>query len=220
MLKKLLILLCILPVCVGIAFVFYQSSQKATEKALNGIIPYQSSTGGEACLGDLKERDIQFMNLGTSVETDICTIYDAVKIRNFPNTKMSGAIILNCQTAIDLFDWFEEMGAKDIKHMGSYNCRKIRGSSSFWSQHSFGSAVDISHINGASLKEDWFTDNDNSKYLKQAGKSACNYFANVLTPDTNAAHHDHFHLDNGPRFGSCGPKWINLINKLGSYFLN
>ena len=102
--------------------------------------------------------------------------------------------------------------------MGSYNCRKMRGSSHFWSQPSFGSAVDISHINGASLKEDWFANNENSKYLKRAGKDACHYFSNVLTPETNAAHHDHFHLDNGPRFGSCGPAWINFMNNVANYF--
>ncbi len=218
MLNKVLILLLILLGAVGIAFFLYQSNQKPLEKALSRIIPYQSGTGGEACLADLKERGIEFKSLGTSAENEICTIYDAVKIRKFPNTKMSGAVTLNCQTAIDLADWFEEIGAKEVKHMGSYNCRKIRGSSHFWSQHSFGSAVDISHINGASLKEDWFEDNENSKYLKQAGKDACHYFSNVLTPETNAAHHDHFHLDNGPRFGSCGPAWINFIKNAANFF--
>ena len=95
--------------------------------------------------------------------------------------------------------WFEEIEAKEVEHMGSYHCRKIRGSTRTWSQHSFGSAVDISHINGASLKDDWFKDNDKGRYLREAGKAACNYFPNVLTPDTNAAHHNHFHVDNGPR---------------------
>ena len=218
--KKLLILVAILLVGAGIAFLLYQSNQKAVEKALNRIIPYQSFTGGEACLADLEERGVKFKSLGTSAENDICTIYDAVTIRNFPNTKMSGAVTLNCQTAIDLADWFEEIEAKEVKHMGSYNCRKVRGSSHFWSQHSFGSAIDISHINGASLKEDWFKNNENSSYLKQAGKDACHYFSNVLTPETNAAHHDHFHLDNGPRFGSCGPAWINLINNTANFFFN
>ena len=220
MLKKVLIIPVILLALLGIALLLYHSNQRAIDKALNRIIPYQSGTGGEACLADLEERGIDFKSLGTSAENDICTIYDVVKIRNFPNTKMSGAVTLNCQTAINLADWLKEIGAKEVKHMGSYNCRKMRGSSHFWSQPSFGSAVDISHINGASLKEDWFANNENSKYLKQAGKDACHYFSNVLTPETNAAHHDHFHLDNGPRFGSCGPAWINFINNAANYFLN
>ena len=220
MVKRILILFVLILTTVGLLLLFYESKHGTIEKALNRIIPYQSSTGGEVCLADLKERGIKFKSLGTSAENDVCTIYDAVRIRNFPNTKMSGAVTLNCQTAIDLADWFEEIGAKEVKHMGSYVCRKIRGSSHFWSQHSFGSAVDISHINGASLKEDWFKENENSKYLKEAGESACHYFSNVLTPDSNAAHHDHFHLDNGPRFGSCGPAWINFINNAANYFLN
>ena len=223
MVKRILtvwLLFVLLVIAVGMFLLFSESKYGVLEKVRNRVAPYQFSTGGEACLVKLKERGIKYRNMGTSAENDVCTIYDAVRIRNFPNTKMSGAVTLNCQTAIDLADWFEEIGAKEVKHMGSYVCRKIRGSSHFWSQHSFGSAVDISHINGASLKEDWFKENENSKYLKQAGKDACHYFSNVLTPDSNAAHHDHFHLDNGPRFGSCGPAWINFINNAANYFLN
>ena len=65
------------------------------------------------------------------------------------------------------------------------------------SEHSFGSAVDIASINGISLRTEWTKNSANEEYLRQAGKAACNHFANALTPDYNAAHHDHFRLDNG-----------------------
>ena len=111
---------------------------------------------------------------------------------------------------IDIADWFEEIEAEDVQHMGSYNCRKI-ANTDIWSQHSFGTALDIASINGASLKKDWFTDSTKSEYLREAAFVACDYFANVLTPDYNAAHHDHFHLDHGPRYSSCDPEWYTFL---------
>ena len=67
------------------------------------------------------------------------------------------------------------------------------------SQHSFGAAVDIASINGASLKSDWQEEAEKGEYLRDSAKAACEYFSNVLTPDYNAAHYDHFHLDHGLR---------------------
>ena len=43
------------------------------------------------------------------------------------------------------------------------------------------------------------------KKLKKVAESACEHFSNVLTPDTNSLHKNHFHFDNG--FGNrCGAK--------------
>ena len=38
---------------------------------------------------------------------------------------------------------------------------------------------------------------------KRCGASACKRFRTVLSPDYNAAHHDHFHFDMGGRGGFC-----------------
>ena len=202
MMKKILtvwLLFVLLVMAVGVFLLFSENNHKVVQKVINRVTPKQFSTGGEACLTELTERGITFKSMGTSAENDICVIHDAVKIRNFPNTKLSGSVLLNCQTAIDFANWLEEIEAKEVEHMGTYNCRKIRGSTRTWSQHSFGSAVDISYINGASVKDDWHKDNDKGRYLRKAGKAACNHFPNVLTPDTNHDHHNHFHIDNGPR---------------------
>ena len=65
------------------------------------------------------------------------------------------------------------------------------------SEHSFGSAVDFASIDGISPRTEWTKNSANEEYLRQAAKAACNHFAKALTPDYNAAHHDHFRLDNG-----------------------
>ena len=38
---------------------------------------------------------------------------------------------------------------------------------------------------------------EKGKLLSNASKVACKYFSNIITPSSDAAHHDHFHFDNG-----------------------
>ena len=153
---------------------------------------------GEACLKALEKKSVNFSRLGNLQGEAPCGIENAVRIEGFSTTDISGPLTLSCGTALSLASWFEDIGAKKVTHMGSYNCRTIRGSN-IMSQHSFGAAVDIASINGASLRSDWQDEGKKGKYLKYSAKVACRYFSNVLTPDYNAAHHDHFHLDHGLR---------------------
>ena len=55
----------------------------------------------------------------------------------------------------------------------------------------------IRYIDGANVKIDWNRNTEKGQILKKAYKVACNYFNNILTPDSDQAHHDHFHFDNG-----------------------
>ena len=169
---------------------------------------------GEACLKVLEEKKVNFSPLGNMQDKKPCGIENAVRIEGFYATKLSGPLTLSCMTALSLANWFEDIGAKQVTHMGSYNCRKIRGSS-IMSQHSFGAAVDIAGINGASLKSDWQDEGEKGKYLRDAATAACDYFSNVLTPDYNASQHDHFHLDHGLRL-TCPRKPKNQHYRLAN----
>lgn len=97
-----------------------------------------------------------------------------------------------------------------FEHMGVYNCRRMRGgSSNAWSQHSTGNAIDISAVvledgRRISLIDDWNGNADEARFLRQIRDDACDVFAVVLSPDYNAAHADHFHLDQGGNWaGIC-----------------
>lgn len=68
------------------------------------------------------------------------------------------------------------------------------------SENSFGLAIDISAIDGAVVSKHWKGKGARGKKLKEAARSACTYFSNVLTPLSNRLHHDHFHLDSGIGF--------------------
>ena len=177
----------------------------------NSMRPLLLDGGGQQCINSLNSKQVQFQKLGDTGTQD-CPVLNAVKINSFQNTKISSPFILSCPTADRVASWLEDIGASSIRHMGTLNCRKRRGGS-LYSEHSFGTAIDISHINGASVKEDWGKNTEEGDILAKATKSACMYFSNVLTPDTNKLHHDHYHLDTGVGFGCEVGKFATLILK-------
>ena len=69
--------------------------------------------------------------------------------------------------------------------MGSYNCRTI-ARSKIYSEHSYGTAIDIADIDGANVKLDWSKDTKKGEILNNAYNVACKYFNNILTPSIEA----------------------------------
>ena len=75
------------------------------------------------------------------------------------------------------------------------------------SEHGFANALDIAVFELADgtrirVKDHWHSDGSwfgrrAAGFLRDVGRSACNSFMVVLTPDSDAAHHDHFHFDAG-----------------------
>ncbi|WP_343527283.1 extensin family protein [Sphingomonas sp.] len=92
-----------------------------------------------------------------------------------------------------------------IAHLGSYNCRRISGrSSSDWSEHASANAVDIAGFRLGDgrriiVVRDWDDDGAVGRFLHRVRDDACGLFATTLSPDYNAAHADHFHLDQAYR---------------------
>lgn len=89
----------------------------------------------------------------------------------------------------------------EILHFGSYSCRTIRGSSKA-SEHATANAFDISGFKFKSgkiinLKSDWSSQGAKSAFLREVRNGACDYFNLTLSPDYNADHADHFHVDMG-----------------------
>lgn len=154
--------------------------------------------GGENCLDALEQTEALFKSLGNQ-GTDSCPIKNAVRISKFKDTTLSSSVILSCPTALDTANWLEDISAKHITHMGTLNCRERRGSG-LMSEHSFGVAIDISEIDGAIVSEHWKDNGSKGEKLREAASSACKYFSNVLTPETNRLHHNHLHLDSGIGF--------------------
>lgn len=99
-------------------------------------------------------------------------------------------------------------GLARIEHLGAYSCRRLYGRDEGpWSEHATGNAVDIAALvlddgTRISLLADWNGgDPDKVLFLRRVRDGACRSFATVLSPEYNAAHRDHFHLDMAGRWG-------------------
>lgn len=92
-----------------------------------------------------------------------------------------------------------------IEHLGSYSCRRIYGrDEGRWSEHATADAVDIAGFRledgtRISVLDDWDEGGAKAAFLRDARDGACDLFATVLSPDYNAAHRDHLHLDQAER---------------------
>ena len=94
-----------------------------------------------------------------------------------------------------------------IEHFGTYNCRRIAGSRS-WSEHARAAAIDVAGFRLADgtrirVSRDWRGDGAKARFLRQVRDGACGLFATTLSPEYNAAHADHLHLDQASR-GALG----------------
>ncbi|MED5546517.1 MAG: extensin family protein [Pseudomonadota bacterium] len=97
-------------------------------------------------------------------------------------------------------------GVDRIEHMGTYNCRRIGGGEEGnWSEHATGNAIDIAGFvledgTRVTVLDDWEEESGGkAAFLHAVRDAACGPFATVLSPDYNAAHANHLHLDQARR---------------------
>ncbi|MDH4744097.1 MULTISPECIES: extensin family protein [unclassified Sphingomonas] len=92
-----------------------------------------------------------------------------------------------------------------IEHLGSYACRRMYGrGTGGWSEHATADAIDIAAFRLADgtrigVAEDWEEGGAKAAFLREVRTGACRLFSTVLSPDYNAAHRDHLHLDEAER---------------------
>ncbi len=92
-----------------------------------------------------------------------------------------------------------------LEHFGAYSCRRLYGRDEGpWSEHATGNAIDIAAFVLAdgrriSVALDWAGQGAEANFLRRARDGACGVFGTVLSPEYNAAHADHLHLDQAAR---------------------
>ncbi|MCH4893155.1 extensin [Sphingomonas sp. SFZ2018-12] len=93
----------------------------------------------------------------------------------------------------------------EFLHLGSYNCRRMYSRETGpLSEHATADAVDIAGFVLAdgrriTLLADWDDAGPAGAFLRDVRDGACDLFATTLSPEYNAAHRDHFHLDHADR---------------------
>jgi hypothetical protein len=101
----------------------------------------------------------------------------------------------------------EHLGSRvaAFEHAGSYSCRRIYGrSEAAYSEHATANAIDIIGFRLAdgrsiSVFRDWSQEGPEADFLHEVRDGACRLFATALSPDYNAAHANHLHLDEAGR---------------------
>lgn len=125
-----------------------------------------------------------------------------------------GEATMQCPLSLGNYIWSREIdraaqkrfGANltEIYHAGTYSCRRQRGNgSSAWSEHAFANAFDVTGFKLSdgqviSVLKDWDGERKKQRFLRDVRDAACRIFRVTLSPDFNAAHADHFHVDMGP----------------------
>jgi len=140
---------------------------------------------------------------------------EVVPFRSHIRAHHWGEANMQCPLAVGSYMWLREanmlaithLGSKlkKVHHVGTYSCRRQNGNSSGqWSEHAFANAWDITGFEledgrMISVLKDWNgNDKTRQKFLRGARDKACKIFRVTLSPDYNAAHRDHFHVDMGP----------------------
>ena len=171
----------------------------------------------ERCLALLDRAGVRYVALKPGGGGQ-CAYTDAVRLR-----PAEGAIALSpagvapsCPVvaALKLWEWhvvqpaaqrFYGQPVERIAHFGSYSCRRLYGrDEGDFSEHATADAIDIASFVLAdgrriSVDGDWSEGGEDAAFLRAVRDGACGLFSTVLSPDYNAAHRDHLHLDQAER---------------------
>jgi hypothetical protein len=184
------------------------------------ILP--NSESFRMCAARLDAAQIRYQPLPNENRGGGCAIIDSVKLMDI-GTPTANLGAMTCPLAATFAAWARHavqpaarlyLGADvvRIETFGTYACRDVRGAGGTiagrLSEHAHANAVDVSAFVLAdgrriSVLGDWSISGQTAQFLKRIHESACKRFPTVLSPDYNAAHKDHFHLDMGGKGGYC-----------------
>jgi hypothetical protein len=148
-----------------------------------------------------------------------CRATDLVRFRSGGATTFSyrpADVSMSCPVAaaLSLWEWHVVepaalrrfgVGVASVEHFGSYSCRRVYGRrEGAWSEHARANALDVAAFRlkdgrRISVVGDWRDAGAKGLFLRDVRDGACRLFATTLSPDYNAAHRDHLHLDQAAR---------------------
>lgn len=167
----------------------------------------------KACREVLRVGGVEYVE-APKVDSGFCHVSDAVRLESGLAPLAPHDAAMTCKEALALSIWerqvvqaaaFETMGQAVVRidHYGSYACRRIYDRQEGpVSEHAGANAIDVAAFRLAdgtdiSVARDWNDKGPKGAFLHKVRDGACNVFLTTLSPDYNAEHHDHFHLDMG-----------------------
>jgi hypothetical protein len=172
----------------------------------------------QACRAILREGGVAFAEV-PSRAFGTCAQTNAVRLTRGVTPLSPPAPVMTCPEALAYAFWDrhtlrpaarEELRGRvtAVEHYGTYACRNIyHRKEGVRSEHAFANALDVAafRLEGggrASVVKDFRDDGARGRFLRRVRTGACDWFRAVLSPDYNAAHRDHLHLDRG-RYRAC-----------------
>ena len=185
--------------------------------------PLNQTPQGRACLVSLGAAQVSFTPLADRYFGAGCATQGAVKLAwlqgDTGRLDVTNLGPVTCPLASAMQNWARfgvDRAARQIlgspltriETMGSYACRNVAGTGRL-SAHASANAVDIAGFRLAdgrriSVLNDWNSDSPQVRaFLRTIRDSACKRFGTVLSPEYNAAHRDHLHLETSPMRPLC-----------------
>lgn len=161
-----------------------------------------------ACRAALRAGGVSFTDQPVR-EDGFCSTRDTLR---FPSRLSPAAPVMTCPMALDYLLWERQVlqpaaraltgaGVARVDHYGTYACRTLYGRAGERpSQHARANALDVAGLRltdgrRLSVLKDFDDPGPEGQLLRAARDGACRLFGAVLSPDYNAAHADHLHLD-------------------------
>ena len=175
------------------------------------------------CRALLEQAGVRYTAL-PRVEQGQCGYTDGVRLRDAGPLRLMfrpPGLGVSCPVAaaLAMWEWNVVQSAAQahlgsrvtaLIHFGSYSCRRMYGrSTGDFSEHATADALDVAGFRLADGREvrvvaDWQAGGNKAAFLREVRDGACKLFATVLSPDYNAAHRDHLHLDQAERGATGG----------------
>ena len=180
---------------------------------LNGPTPPET----QQCFTDLERERIRYNPLPDRDFGGGCVVMGAVQLLDI-GVPVSGLKSMRCPLARNFSAWVrfavapaahQILGSDLVKieSFGTYACRGVIGRGAEgalkMSEHGLGNAVDVGAFiladgRKVSVETGWHSpDPEVREFFEVIHRSACKRFQTVLSPDYNAAHYNHLHLDMG-----------------------
>jgi hypothetical protein len=151
-------------------------------------------------------------------EEGFCSTRDGLRLTAGTSLSPAGPL-MTCGLALTYALWERQVAAPAaqiafgqplgrIDHYGTYACRTVYGREGGRpSNHATANAVDIAGFRLAdgrrlTIASDFRDENAEGRFLRAVRDGACKLFGSTLSPDYNAAHADHLHLDRS-RYRIC-----------------
>lgn len=167
-----------------------------------------------ACRAVLTQGGLSFREVQETSADGTCQVRGALRFTGGMAPLRPSDVSLTCKEALAVSIWerqvvqpaaFEVLGeaVTAIDNYGSYACRRIYGQAEGpVSEHASANALDIAGFklaNGEviSVLKDWNDPGPKGRFLHRVRDGGCRVFVTVLSPDYNAQHANHFHLDMG-----------------------